>query len=67
MMFYMLLYYCTLFCIDVFLQLREEEKKKKKKKKKHFWQVWLKFVQRFQRRRVKCEKLTNRRTTDAYP
>jgi hypothetical protein len=28
----------------------------------HFWQVWLKSVQRFQRRRVKCEKLT-----DAYP
>jgi hypothetical protein len=33
----------------------------------HFWQVWLKSVQQFQRRRVKCEKLTNRRTTDAYP
>ena len=28
----------------------------------HFWQVWLKSVQRFQRRRFKCEKLT-----DAYP
>ena len=25
----------------------------------HFWQVWLKSVQRFQRRRVKCEKLTD--------
>jgi hypothetical protein len=23
----------------------------------HFWQVWLKSVQRFQRRRFKCEKL----------
>jgi hypothetical protein len=33
----------------------------------HFWQVWLKSVQRFQRRRFKCEKLTNGRTTDAYP
>jgi hypothetical protein len=22
----------------------------------HFWQVWLKSVQRFQRRRFKCEK-----------
>ena len=32
----------------------------------HFWQVWLIFVQRFQRRRFKCEKLTDRRT-DAYP
>jgi hypothetical protein len=25
-----------------------------------FWQVWLKSVQRFQRRRFKCEKLTDR-------
>ena len=33
----------------------------------HFWQVWLISVQRFQRRRFKCEKLTDRRTTDAYP
>ena len=33
----------------------------------HFWQVWLKSVQRFQRRRFKCEKLTDGRTTDAYP
>jgi hypothetical protein len=24
----------------------------------HFWQVWLISVQRFQRRRFKCEKLT---------
>ena len=32
----------------------------------HFWQVWLKSVQRFQRRRFKCEKLTDGRTTDAY-
>jgi hypothetical protein len=28
----------------------------------HFWQVWLISVQRFQRRRFKCEKLTDRRT-----
>ena len=28
----------------------------------HFWQVWLKSVQRFQRRRFKCEKLTDERT-----
>jgi hypothetical protein len=33
----------------------------------HFWQVWLKSVQRFQRRRFKCEKLTDGRTTDIYP
>jgi hypothetical protein len=28
----------------------------------HFWQVWLKSVQLFQSRRVKCEKLTDGRT-----
>ena len=33
----------------------------------HFWQVWLISVQRFQRRRFKCEKLTDGRTMDAYP
>ena len=33
----------------------------------HFWQAWLISVQRFQRRRFKCEKLTDGRTTDAYP
>jgi hypothetical protein len=33
----------------------------------YFWQVWLKSVRRFQRRRFKCEKLTDGRTTDAYP
>ena len=32
----------------------------------HFWQVWLISVQRFQRRRFKCEKLTDG-WTDAYP
>ena len=29
----------------------------------HFWQVWLIIVQRFQRRRFKCEKLTDGRRT----
>jgi hypothetical protein len=29
----------------------------------HFWQVWLISVQRFQRRRFKCEKLTDGRQT----
>jgi hypothetical protein len=33
----------------------------------HFWQVWLKSVQRFQRRRFKCEKLTDRRTGGRLP
>ena len=28
----------------------------------HFWQVWLKSVQRFQSRKFKCEKLTDGRT-----
>ena len=31
----------------------------------HLWQIWLISVQRFQRRRFKCEKLTDGRT-DAY-
>ena len=30
----------------------------------HFWQVWLISVQRFQRRRFKCEKLTDGWTDD---
>ena len=29
----------------------------------YFWHVWLISVQRFQRRRFKCEKLTDGRTT----
>ena len=29
----------------------------------HLWQVWLKSVPRFQRRRIKCEKLTDGRRT----
>jgi hypothetical protein len=28
----------------------------------HFWQVWLKSVQQFRKRRFKCEKLTDGRT-----
>ena len=28
----------------------------------HFWQVWLISVQRFQRRRFKCEQLTDGQT-----
>jgi hypothetical protein len=33
----------------------------------HFWQVWLISVQRFQRRRFKCEKLTDGRTNRFEP
>ena len=32
-----------------------------------FWQVWFNSVQWFQRRRFKCEKLTDGQRTDAYP
>jgi hypothetical protein len=33
----------------------------------HFWQVWFKSVQWFQRRRFKCEKLTDgRRRTPSH-
>ena len=33
----------------------------------HFWQVWLISVQRFQRRRFKCEELTDGRTDERLP
>jgi hypothetical protein len=33
------------------------------KNSEHFWQVWLISVQRFQRRRFKCEKLTDGQRT----
>jgi hypothetical protein len=32
----------------------------------HFWQVWFNSVKWFQRRRFKCEKLTDRRRTLTY-
>ena len=32
----------------------------------HFWQVWFKSVQWFQRRRFKCEKLTDGRRTPSH-
>ena len=40
MMFYMLLYYCTLFCIDVFCSWRKKKKKKKKKKLAGMFLEW---------------------------
>jgi hypothetical protein len=40
----------------------QQHKSGREPSNEHLWQVWLKSVQRFQRRRVKCEKLT-----DAYP
>ena len=32
----------------------------------HFWQVWFKSVQWIQRRRFKCEKLTDGRRTPSH-
>ena len=32
----------------------------------HFWQVWFKSVQWFQRRRFKCEKLTDGRRMPSH-
>jgi hypothetical protein len=45
----------------------QKHKSGRRPSNEHFWQVWLKSVQWFQRRRVKCEKLTDGQTTDAYP
>ena len=47
--------------------LHQKHKSGRGPSNEHIWQVWLKSVQRFQRRRVKCEKLTDGWTTDAYP
>ena len=41
--------------------LHEKHKSGRGPSTDHIWQVWLKSVQRFQRRRVKCEKLTDGR------
>jgi hypothetical protein len=38
-----------------------------KEMNEHFWQVWFNSVQWFQRRRFKCEKLTDGSQMDAYP
>jgi hypothetical protein len=43
--------------------LHQKHKSGRGPSNEHLWQVWLKSVQRFQRRRVKCEKLTDGRTT----
>ena len=32
----------------------------------HFWQAWFNSVQRFQRKRFKCEKLTDGRQTPSH-
>ena len=43
--------------------LHQKHKSGRGPSNEHFWQVWLKSVQRFQRRRFKCEKLTDGRRT----
>ena len=43
--------------------LHQKHKSGRGPSNEHLWQVWLKSVLWFQRRRVKCEKLTD----DAYP
>jgi hypothetical protein len=39
----------------------QKHKSGRRPSNEHFWQVWLKSVQRFQRGRFKCEKLTDGR------
>jgi hypothetical protein len=48
------------------VSVRQHQKSGGGPSNEHFWQVWLKSVQRFQRRRFKCEKLTDGQTDD-YP
>ena len=43
--------------------LHQKHKSGRGPSSEHFWQVWLKSVQWFQRRRFKCEKLTDGRRT----
>jgi hypothetical protein len=42
---------------------QQKHKSGREPSNEHFWQVWLKSVQRFQRRRFKCEKLMDGRRT----
>ena len=46
-----------------YLHQHQKHKSGRGPSSEHFWQVWLISVQRFQRRRFKCEKLTDGRTT----
>ena len=43
--------------------LHQKHKSSRGPSNEHLWQVWLKSVQWFQRRRVKCEKLTDGQRT----
>jgi hypothetical protein len=54
----------TLLALAAMLNFRSTPKTKSGRgpSNEHLWQVWLKSVQQFQRRRVKCEKLTDGRT-----
>jgi hypothetical protein len=51
----------TLLALAAMLNFRSTPKTGRGPSNEHLWQVWLKSVQRFQRRRVKCEKLTDGR------
>jgi hypothetical protein len=54
----------TLWTLAAMLDFKSAPKKHKSGRgpsNEHFWQIWLKSVQRFQRRRFKCEKLTDGR------
>ena len=53
----------TLLALAAMLNFRSTPKTGRGQSNEHLWQVWLKSVQRFQRRRVKCEKLTDGRRT----
>ena len=55
----------TLWTLAAMLDFKSAPKQKSGRgpSSEHFWQVWLISVQRFQRRRFKCEKLTDGRRT----
>jgi hypothetical protein len=52
----------TLWTLAAMLDFKSAQKSGRGPSNEQFWQVWLKSVQRFQRRRVKCEKLTDGQT-----
>jgi hypothetical protein len=52
----------TLWTLAAMLDFKSAPKTGRGPSSEHFWQVWLISVQRFQRRRFKCEKLTDGRT-----
>jgi hypothetical protein len=51
----------TLWTLAAMLDFKSAHKSGRGPSNEHLWQFWLKSVQWFQRRRVKCEKLTDGR------